>query len=88
MKKLEIELDETTYDKIQQLTQTHHCQVSDLLKAMIDQLTQPEIMNDSLIGQWSNNAESETDMIEYLLKNPIEVNDLKFISREEIYARK
>ncbi|MGK7899261.1 MAG: hypothetical protein AB4372_38000 [Xenococcus sp. (in: cyanobacteria)] len=46
MKKLEIELDEATYEKIEQLTQTHHCQISDLIKAMVEQLTQPEIMND------------------------------------------
>ena len=69
MKKLEIELDETTYDKIQQLTQTHHCHISDLLKAMIDQLTQPEIMSDSFIGQWSNDAETVDQMIKEILHN-------------------
>ncbi len=57
MKKLEIELDETTYEKIEQLTKTHHCQISDLIKAMVEQLTQPEIMNESLIGKWSDDAE-------------------------------
>jgi hypothetical protein len=51
---LELELDQETYDKIQQLTQTHHCQLSDLIKAMIEQLTQLEILNDSFIGKWSN----------------------------------
>ena len=29
----------------------------------------------------------EFDMIEYLLENPIEVEDLNFMSREEIYER-
>ncbi len=57
MKKLKIELDETTYEKIEQLTKTHHCQVSDLIKAMVEQLTQPEIVNESLIGKWSDDAE-------------------------------
>ncbi|MDJ0600761.1 MAG: hypothetical protein QNJ37_18180 [Crocosphaera sp.] len=37
MKKLEIELDETTYEKIEQLTKTHHCQVSNLIKALNNQ---------------------------------------------------
>ncbi|WP_041238379.1 hypothetical protein [Gloeothece citriformis] len=69
MKKLEIELDETTYDKIEQLTKTHHCQVSDLIKAMVEQLTQAEIMKDSLIGKWSNDAEVVDQMIAEILQN-------------------
>ena len=37
MQKIEIELDQETFNKIEQLTQTHHCEVSDLIKAMIEQ---------------------------------------------------
>jgi primosomal protein N' len=44
MQKIEIELDQETFNKIEQLTQTHHCEVSDLIKAMIEQLTKPEII--------------------------------------------
>lgn len=29
----------------------------------------------------------EVDMIEYLLENPLQVEDLNFMSREEIYDR-
>ena len=57
MKKLQIELNEATYEKIEQLTKTYHCQVSDLIKAMVEQLTQPEIINDSSIGKWSDDVE-------------------------------
>ncbi|BAZ86309.1 MAG: hypothetical protein ACKO3K_04975 [Cuspidothrix sp.] len=69
MKKIEIELDQETYDKIQQLTQTNHCQISDLIKAMIEQLTQPEILNDSFIGKWSDDAELVDQLIEDILKH-------------------
>lgn len=69
MKKIEIELDQETFDKIEQLTQTHHCQVSDLIKAMIEQLTKPEIINDSFIGEWSNDAELVDKMIEDILEH-------------------
>ena len=69
MKKIEIELDQETYDKIQQLTQTTHCQISDLIKAMIEQLTQPEILNDSFIGKWSDDAELVDQLIEDMLKH-------------------
>ena len=31
---------------------------------------------------------SQFDMIDYLLENPLEVDDLEFITREEIYDRK
>ncbi|MCA2820385.1 MAG: hypothetical protein IM450_04750 [Microcystis sp. M083S1] len=31
--------------------------------------------------------ETEIDMIEYLLENPIEVDNLEFMKREEIYDR-
>jgi hypothetical protein len=34
-----------------------------------------------------DNHEAQTDMIEYLLENPIKVDDLKFIKRGEIYDR-
>lgn len=34
-----------------------------------------------------DNLEAEMDMIEYLLENPIQVDDLKFIKRGEIYDR-
>ncbi|MDB9413148.1 hypothetical protein [Microcystis aeruginosa] len=34
-----------------------------------------------------NKSESEIDMIEYLLENPIEVDNLEFMKREEIYDR-
>jgi metal-responsive CopG/Arc/MetJ family transcriptional regulator len=61
MKKIEIELDETIYQKIEKLTTIHHCQVSELIKAMIEQLTQEEKLNNSLIGQWSNDAEIVTN---------------------------
>ena len=69
MKKIEIELDQKTYDKIAQLTQTHHCQISDLIKAMIEQLTQPEILNDSFIGKWSNDAELVDQLIEDMIQH-------------------
>ena len=68
MKKIEFELDQATYNKIEQLTQTHHCQVSDLIKAMIEQLTQPEIMNNSFVGEWSNDAELVDKMVEDILQ--------------------
>ncbi|GCA92311.1 MAG: hypothetical protein O9295_00290 [Microcystis sp. LE18-22.4A] len=32
-------------------------------------------------------SEPEIDMIEYLLENPIEVDNLEFMKREEIYDR-
>ena len=32
-----------------------------------------------------NKSETEIDMIEYLLENPIEVDNLEFMKREEIY---
>ena len=32
-----------------------------------------------------NQSEPEIDMIEYLLENPIEVDNLEFMKREEIY---
>ncbi|MDZ7960569.1 MAG: hypothetical protein RMY34_22255 [Aulosira sp. DedQUE10] len=69
MKKIEIALDQETFDKIEQLAQTHHCQVSDLIKAMIEQLTQPEVINNSFIGKWSNDAELVDKMIEDILKH-------------------
>jgi hypothetical protein len=69
MKKIELELDPETYNKIEKLSQTHHCQVSDLIKAMIEQLTQPEVMNDSLIGQWSKDAELVDQLIEDMLQH-------------------
>ena len=34
-----------------------------------------------------NKSETEIDMIEYLLENPIEVDNLEFMKREEIYER-
>ena len=34
-----------------------------------------------------NKSETEIDMIEYLLSNPIEVDNLEFMKREEIYDR-
>ncbi|GCA81712.1 hypothetical protein [Microcystis aeruginosa] len=34
-----------------------------------------------------NKSETEIDMIEYLLENPIEVDNLEFMKREEIYDR-
>ncbi|MCZ8226127.1 MAG: hypothetical protein O9324_19780 [Microcystis sp. LE19-84.1B] len=34
-----------------------------------------------------NQSEPEIDMIEYLLENPIEVDNLEFMKREEIYGR-
>ena len=34
-----------------------------------------------------NKGETEIDMIEYLLSNPIEVDNLEFMKREEIYDR-
>jgi hypothetical protein len=69
MQKIELELDQETYDKIQQLTQTHHCQLSDLIKAMIQQLAQPEIINDSFVGKWSNDAELVDHLIEDMLQH-------------------
>ncbi|HEY9701134.1 MAG TPA: hypothetical protein V6C58_01735, partial [Allocoleopsis sp.] len=63
------ELDQKTYDKIEQLTQTHHCQISDLIQAMIEQLTQPEILNDSFIGKWSNDAELVDQLIEDMIQH-------------------
>ncbi|MFM7364350.1 MAG: hypothetical protein ACKO11_07605 [Cuspidothrix sp.] len=67
MKKIEIELDQETFEKIEQLTQTHHCEVADLIKAMIEQLTKPEIINNSFIGEWSNDAELVDKMVEDIL---------------------
>jgi len=69
MKKIELELDIETYNKIQQLSNTHHCQISDLIKAMIEQLTQPEIMNDSTIGKWSKDAQLVDQIIEDMLQH-------------------
>ncbi|MFM7715744.1 MAG: hypothetical protein ACKO7A_24500 [Microcystis sp.] len=34
-----------------------------------------------------NQSEPEIDLIEYLLENPIEVDNLEFMKREEIYDR-
>ena len=34
-----------------------------------------------------NKGATEIDMIEYLLENPIEVDNLEFMKREEIYDR-
>ncbi|NCR40414.1 MAG: hypothetical protein GPJ21_11400 [Microcystis aeruginosa W13-11] len=34
-----------------------------------------------------NQSEPEIDMIEYLLENPIEVDNLEFMKREKIYDR-
>lgn len=50
------------------MTQTHHCEVSDLIKAMIEQLTKPEIINNSFIGEWSNDAELVDKMVEDILQ--------------------
>ncbi|NEP58087.1 MAG: hypothetical protein F6K31_13855 [Symploca sp. SIO2G7] len=36
----------------------------------------------------NNIIEPEIDMIEYLLENPIHVNTLDFLNREDIYDRK
>lgn len=69
MKKIEIELNQETFDKIEQLSKVHHCEVSDLIKAMIEQLTQPEIFKDSLIGNWSNDAEVVDKMIQDILEH-------------------
>ncbi|MBS9391337.1 MAG: hypothetical protein HEQ33_21545 [Dolichospermum sp. WA123] len=69
MQKIEIELDQETFNKIEQLTQTHHCEVSDLIKAMIEQLTKPEIINNSLIGEWFNDAELVDKMVEDTLQH-------------------
>ncbi|MBD2394687.1 hypothetical protein H6G11_10535 [Cyanobacterium aponinum FACHB-4101] len=35
-----------------------------------------------------DNNKSQFDMISYLLENPLEVDDLQFMTREEIYDRK
>lgn len=69
MKKIELELDQETYEKIEKLTQIHHCQLSELITAMIEQLTQPEILNDSFIGQWSKDAELVDQLIEDMLQH-------------------
>lgn len=76
MQKIELEIDQETYEKIEQLSQTYHCQLSDLIKAMINQLTQPEIMNDSLIGKWSNDADLVDQMIEELVQNRASLNQI------------
>jgi len=36
----------------------------------------------------TNNNETHIDMIEYLLENPIHVDNLEFMKREDIYDRK
>ncbi|NEP10455.1 MAG: hypothetical protein F6K14_09605 [Symploca sp. SIO2C1] len=36
----------------------------------------------------TNKTEPEIDMIEYLLENPIYVDNLEFLHREDIYDRK
>ncbi|NET54771.1 MAG: hypothetical protein F6K47_00730 [Symploca sp. SIO2E6] len=36
----------------------------------------------------ANKTEPEIDMIEYLLENPIHVDNLEFLNREDIYDRK
>lgn len=69
MKKIEIELDQETFAKIEKLTQTYHCEISDIIKAMIEQLTQPEVINDSFIGKWSNEAELVDTMVTDILKH-------------------
>lgn len=69
MKKIELELDIETYHKIEELSQTHHCQISDLIKAMIEQLTQPEVMNDSSIGKWENDAVLVDQFVEDILQH-------------------
>ncbi len=36
----------------------------------------------------TNKNKSEIDMIEYLLENPLHVDNLEFMKREDIYDRK
>ncbi|BBD59455.1 hypothetical protein NIES2109_22400 [Nostoc sp. HK-01] len=69
MQKLEIELDQETFAKINQLAQTYNCEISDIIKAMIDQLTQPEILNNSFIGKWGDEAELVDEMVADILKH-------------------
>ncbi|MFK0733339.1 MAG: hypothetical protein ACIWVG_19675 [Gloeotrichia echinulata HAB0833] len=69
MQKLEIELEQETFAKINQLAQTYNCQVSDLITAMIEHLTGPEVMNDSFIGKWSNDSELVDQMVADILKH-------------------
>lgn len=69
MQKLEIELDQETFAKINQLAQTYNCEISDIIKAMIEQLTQPEILNDTFIGKWADEAELVDKMVADILRD-------------------
>jgi hypothetical protein len=69
MQKLEIELDQETFAKINQLAQTYNCEISDIIKAMIEQLTQPDILNNSFIGTWADDAELVDEMVADILKH-------------------
>ncbi|MEA5512825.1 hypothetical protein [Nodularia sp. UHCC 0506] len=69
MQKLEIELDQETFAKINQLAQTYNCQVSDLITAMIGHLTQPKILNDTFIGKWADDSELVDEMVADILKH-------------------
>ena len=40
------------------------------------------------IKNQTNKNETEIDMIEYLLENPLYIDDLEFIKREDIYDSK
>lgn len=69
MQKLEIELDQETFAKINQLAQTYNCEISDIIKAMIEQLTQPAILNDTFIGKWADEAELVDKMVADILRD-------------------
>ena len=53
-----------------------------------EQIQQIQVLIAALKAQNQlNQSEPEIDMIEYLLENPIEVDNLEFMKREEIYDR-
>lgn len=71
MEKIEIEIDPATLAKIETLTKTYHCQLSELIKAMLDQLTAPDTTNNLLIGQWQKDAEIVDEILENIQQDRI-----------------
>jgi Spy/CpxP family protein refolding chaperone len=57
--------------------------VTDLKPEQIAQLQ--AIIEQFKLKNQSQNNQSQIDMIEYLLENPIKVDNLEFIKREDIY---
>lgn len=60
--------------------------VSDLKPEQIENL-QDIIAAFKVQNQANKNGQSKFNMIDYLLEHPLEVDDLQFMKREEIYDR-